>query len=136
VVMGSVTLQQSGTASGINSAIARSAILLSVAVLGAVHFAQFEQMASMNLDQLSLDPALETRMLAEFTKMGAAEIPCDISPSIAAALKAVITESFMSATRFVLMIAGGLSILAAIIAFVSIDRPRRESLLDSGDEQS
>jgi len=136
VVMGSVTLQQSGTASGINSAIARSAILLSVAVLGAVHFAQFEQMASMNLDQLSLDPALETRMRAELTKMGAAEIPGDTSPAIAAALKAVITESFMSATRFVLMIAGGLSILAAIIAFVSIDRPRRESLLDSGDEQS
>lgn len=134
VIMGSVALRHSGTASGINSAVARSAILLSVAVLGAIHFAQFEQAASASLSQLNLSAELEARMQAELFKMAAAGIPADTSPAIAAALDDLITESFMHATRFVLLIAGGLSILAAVIAFLLIDRPQRESLLDEGDD--
>ncbi len=129
VIMGSVALRHSATASGINSAVARSAILLSVAVLGAVHFAQFERSASERLDQLSLSAELDSHMRAELVKMAAARIPSDTPPSIATALEDLITGSFMFATRLVLIIAGGLSILAALIAFMYIDRPERDPLL-------
>ena len=132
VVMGSVELKQSGIASGINSAVARSAILLSVAVLGAIHFAHFERIATDALKKLALDPELEIRMQAELIKMAAAEIPGDTPKLVASAIHEVITGTFLQATRIVLLIAGALSILGAIIAFIYIGRPDRESLLDDG----
>ena len=132
VVMGSVELKQSGIASGINSAVARSAILLSVAVLGTIHFAQFERIATAGLNQLDLNPKLEIHMQAELINMAAAEIPDDTPRHTASAIHEVITGSFLQATRIILLIAGALSILGAIIAFIYIDRPDRESLLDDG----
>lgn len=124
VIMGSVELRQSGTASGINSAIARSAVLLSVAVLGAIHIDLFEQTAATGITALQLTPTLDAHMHAELSKMAAAEIPAEISPRITAAIREVIVNAFMHAARIVMMIAGGLSILGAAIAFFSIESLR------------
>jgi EmrB/QacA subfamily drug resistance transporter len=130
VVMGSVTLRRSGIASGINSAVARSAILLSVAVLGAIHFGQFERVATTGLEDLGLNDAARTHMQAQLINMAAAELPPHIDADTAQAIRRVVRESFMAGARIVMLISGFLSILAAIIAFLYIERPRRESLLE------
>ncbi len=130
VVMGSVELRHAGIASGINSAIARSAILLSVAILGSIHFAQFEQVANARLATLDLQPAVKTQMRAQLINMAAAEIPSLADPDTAQALHNVVVESFMQASRFIMRIAGAISILGALIAFIYVERPRRELLFD------
>ncbi len=128
VIMGSVDVSQSGTASGINSAVARTAILLSVGILGAIHIAQFESTASNALVELNLDAALEVHMHAELINMAAANIPHDIEPELQNAIHTVIVDSFMHAALVVTRIAGALSILGALIAFLAIGRlPREET---------
>jgi hypothetical protein len=125
-IMSSVEVSQSGTASGINSATARTAILFSVGILGAIHIAQFESRASIGLDALNLEPTLESQMYRELPKMAAAEIPTNIDVNIQNAIHKVIEYSFMDATHVVTRIAGTLAILGALIAFVGIGtiRPR------------
>jgi hypothetical protein len=128
VIMGSVDVSQSGTASGINSAVARTAILLSVGILGAIHIAQFESTASNALVELNLDAALEVHMHAELINMAAANIPHDIEPELQNAIHTVVVDSFMHAALVVTRIAGALSILGALIAFLAIGRlPREET---------
>jgi len=132
VVMGSVELKQSGIASGINSAVARTATLLSVAVLGAIQFAAFETKANAGLDALDLRPDVEIHMRAQLVNMAAAEAPPDIDADLEQSFRAVIVDSFLYATRKIMLIAGVISILGAVIAFVFVDRPQRGSLLDGG----
>jgi hypothetical protein len=132
VVMGSVDPGQSGIASGINSAVARGAILLSVAVLGAIHFAQFERAASARLDELKLDPEIRSQMQQQLINMAAAEIPPEADAPTTQALREIIAGSFLYGARVVMLISGALSILGAFIAFVYIDRPQRDSPFGSG----
>jgi hypothetical protein len=120
VIMGSVDPSQSGIASGINSAIARSAILLSVAVLGAIHIAQFEQAAILGLATLDLPTTLESFMHSELINMAAAEIPSEASPEVREAIREVIVNAFMSAARIAMLIAAALSLCGGLIAFFAI----------------
>jgi EmrB/QacA subfamily drug resistance transporter len=120
VIMGSVDPSQSGIASGINSAIARSAILLSVAVLGAIHIAQFEQAAILGLAALDLPATLESTMHAELINMAAAEIPGNASPEVREAIHDVIVNAFMSAARIAILIAAALSLSGGLIAFYAL----------------
>lgn len=130
VVVGSVELSHSATASGINSAVARSAILLSVAVLGAIHFGLFKHAAILGLDQLALTPALDAYMRDQLINMAAAEVPNGTAAGVGDAIRAVIVGSFMYAARIVILIAGAISLLGAIIAFIFVDAPERTSLLN------
>ncbi|MFT4564758.1 MAG: hypothetical protein ACI9BW_004528 [Gammaproteobacteria bacterium] len=120
VIMGSVDPSQSGIASGINSAIARSAILLSVAVLGAIHITQFEQAAIAGLAALDLPAALANHMHSELINVAAAEIPSSATPEVREAIRNVIVDAFMSAARVAILIAAALSLCGGIIAFFAI----------------
>jgi len=104
--------------------------LLSVAILGSIHFAQFEQLANARLATLDLQPAVKTQMHAQLINMAAAEIPSLADPDTAQALHNVVVECFMQASRFIMRIAGAISILGALIAFIYVERPRRELLFD------
>jgi hypothetical protein len=124
VVMGAVDIRQSGIASGVNSAVARGAVLLSVAVMGAVHFAAFERTADAAIDDLPLSAAVATHMHRELINMAAAEIPAEVDADTRARLRTAIDESFLHAARQVMWLAGLLAIAGALIAFVYIERPR------------
>ena len=124
VVMGEVSLNQSGLASGINSAVARSAILLSVATLGAIHYTTFFDHAAAALAELALDPADRAFARGELINMAAAKLPANIDIASAQALRAAIEDSFVHAVRLTMLIAAGLSLLAALVAFILIEQPR------------
>ena len=117
VVMGTVELKQSGTASGVNSAVARSAILLSVAVLGAIHYGVFERAATAALDAMRLDPELAAYLHAELINMAAIEIPASVAPATRSAVGVVIDTAFLRAARVVMMIASVLALAGAYVVY-------------------
>jgi len=124
VVMGAVELRQSGIASGVNSAVARSAILLSVAVMGAIHIAAFERTADAAIGALQLGAATVAYMHDQLINMAAADIPTDLPDATREALAGIIRESFLSAARKVMVISGLLALAGAAIAFRYVDRPQ------------
>lgn len=130
VVTGAVDIRQSGTASGVNSAVARSAILLSVAVLGAIHYGVFERAATAGLDALRLEPALVSHLRRELINMAALEIPASAPPATRAAIAAVIDTAFLRAANCVMLIAGALALAGAYVVYRyvgSVTPPARHS---------
>lgn len=122
VVMGSVEVRYSGTASGVNSAVARSAILLSVAVLGAIQFVAFERAATDGLAALPLGDDTATFMRNELVNMAAAEIPAALSDDTRSAIRSVIDNAFLSAAKIVIMMSGLLALVAAAITWRWVER--------------
>lgn len=131
VVVGAVPLSQSGLASGVNSAIARSAVLLSVAIMGAIHYAIFEYLMLIGLSEMTLDASANAAMRSELIKMAAASIPRTLSTLEQIALRELIDLSFLRASSRVMLIAGALSLLAAIIAFGFVGNSRAQRLSDA-----
>jgi EmrB/QacA subfamily drug resistance transporter len=122
VVMGSVDVKQSGTASGVNSAVARSAILLSVAVLGAIHYGVFEQSASQQLANITLDSQLAAHLQRELINMAAIDIPATVAPATRATISGIIDAAFLSAARLVMAIAGMLALAGAFVVYRYVGR--------------
>lgn len=125
VVMGAVDVKQSGTASGVNSAVARSAILLSVAVLGAIHYGVFEHSASAQLGDIALEPQLAAELQRELINMAAIDIPAHLAPATRAAISDIIDTAFLRGARLVMMIAAVLALIGAFVVYryVGLERP-------------
>lgn len=113
VVMGAVDVKHSGIASGVNSAVARSAILLSVAVLGAIHYGVFERAAAARFATLELEPGLAAYLQRELINMAAIEIPENVDPATRTAVADVINTAFLRGARLVMLIAGLLALAGA-----------------------
>jgi predicted MFS family arabinose efflux permease len=116
-VMNAVGQGHSGIASGVNNAVARTAGLLAVAVLGLVMSHSFNgsfdrQMAGA---QISADVARE--MSGQRAKLGGMTIPASADAATAARLRSVIDESFVAGFRGVMLIASILALLAAASAW-------------------
>ena len=122
VVVGAVDVRYSATASGINSAVARTATLLSIAVLGAVHFQVFETQASRAIDQLGLAREAAGALRGELINMAAARIPETLDPDMRDTVRSLLDAAFLAGTRSVVAIAGALALAAAVIAFRRVER--------------
>lgn len=70
VVMNSVEQERAGTASGINNAVARVAVVLAVAVLGAVMAAAFAHSLRLSLDGLQLNAGVVQQLESNVAKLG------------------------------------------------------------------
>ena len=127
VVVGDVDVSLSGVASGINSAVARSATLLSVAALGAVHFASFDNAAQLLIADIDLTPATTAALHAELIHLTAAEIPAHVPTATRLLIESALDQAFLHATRKVAFLAGSLAIAAALIAFIFIGGTRSAS---------
>jgi EmrB/QacA subfamily drug resistance transporter len=112
-VMNAVPESESGLASGINNAFSRLASLLAVAVFGAVLVTVFNHALDRRLDQLTLLPAVRTRIDSARPLLAAAQNP---NPAVQRA----IAESFLTGYCVVIWIAAGLAILSAMTAWVLI----------------
>lgn len=117
VVMGTVGVKQSGIASGVNSAVARSAILLSVAVLGAIHYGVFERTAAAQFAALALEPGLASYLRGELINMAAIDIPASVDATTRTAVAAAVDTAFLQAARLVMLIAGMLALTGAFVVY-------------------
>jgi len=126
-VMGAVKTSQAGLASGINNAVARTAGLLSIAVLSLVISAAFNRSLTQRLATLLIPPQVQQMLDPQRNKLAGAEVPPGLSHEMSAAIHRAIAESFVDSFRLVMVIAVLLALASAIVAFVMIqDKSHRE----------
>lgn len=121
-VMGSAPPGSSGTASGINNAVARTAGVLAVAILGSVALVMFGQSLDNRTRDLPLSDAARLELRAEARSLAAAQPPAVLTDALALEVQTAIRWSFVDAFRLVVVIAGALGWLGALLAALTIER--------------
>jgi EmrB/QacA subfamily drug resistance transporter len=127
-IMSAVKTQQAGVASGINNAVARTAGLLSIALLSPFVASVFNAKLDVKLVQLQVSPVVQQLLAPERIKLVGARVPPGLSEAVSATLRRAIAESFVSSFRAVMGIAAGLAIASAIVAALMI-RPQNPKSL-------
>lgn len=117
VVMGAVDQNLAGTASGINNAVARVAGLLAIAVLGMVMFGLFSHYLNEQLTESGLPVDLMRAVQSNEIKLAAITVPKELDSTVAAKLRSLIDEAFVSAFRLIMLICAGLSVASSRFAW-------------------
>jgi EmrB/QacA subfamily drug resistance transporter len=120
-VMNAVPNRHSGTASGINNAVSRTAGLLAIAIFGVFMHNTFNLNLNSHLSSLAIAEETQQQLSQERSKLAAAEIPGGISQEKQQALQQAIDQSFIAGFRLVMFIAAGLALVSAALAAVLID---------------
>lgn len=123
-VMGSAPAESSGTASGINNAVARTAGVLAVAIIGSIALFVFSNNLEAQTAGLNLTETSRTELRAEASKMGEAQAPASLSGDEKTGVQTAIRWAFVDTFRFVAVVAGVLAWLSALLAWVLVDRGR------------
>ncbi len=121
-VMGAVKVRQAGIASGINNAVARTAGLLSIAVLSIVVLNAFNYGLDRRLASLGIPPEVLHMLDEQRIKLAGAEVPAGVSVEVSMMLRKAIAESFVDSFRLVMFIAVGLALASALIALLMIKK--------------
>jgi EmrB/QacA subfamily drug resistance transporter len=124
-VMNSVPAERAGTASGTNNAVSRLAGVLSIAALGIVMLATFNQHFSTRLDRIDLEPQIRLAIESQRVKLAAIEIPQGVDTRLREEITQAINDSFVAGFRLVMIAASGLAILSSATAkFMIEDKPK------------
>jgi hypothetical protein len=122
-------VRQAGIASGINNAVARTAGLLAIAVLGLVVAQVFNRRLDTRLAALAV-PTDVLRLLADQrVKLAGAEIPNSVAGSLRSAIEQAIDQSYIDSFRLTMLIAAGLALASAIAAAAMIQNQPQGDLL-------
>lgn len=121
-VMNSVAQTRVGIASGVNNAVARTAGLLAIAVLGIVMLQSFDRALDARVAELSLPANARKSLEEQRNKLAAAEVSSS-EPEVRDAVKKAIAWSFVDAFRRVMLMGAGLAAASAITALALI-KPR------------
>ena len=122
-VMGSVPQNHAGLASGVNNAVARTAGLIAIAVLGIVMLHVFRNALDRHLHESAFPEATTESIRTQSNKLGAIEIPRDQDPATQQSIRRAIDESFVSGFRVVMLLGATLAVSSALAAFVFIRTP-------------
>jgi EmrB/QacA subfamily drug resistance transporter len=128
VVMSSLGQDRAGIASGVNNAIARSAGLIAIAVLGIVMLQVFTAQFSRRMSAWDLPPAVSQALLHQRTRLAAITIPTDDAPGMAATIRRGIDESFVAGFRAVMALGSifALASSASAVLFIRSSVPRNQ----------
>jgi EmrB/QacA subfamily drug resistance transporter len=119
-VLGAVEKRHAGIASGINTAVSRSAGLLAIAALGVLMLGLFGRGLDRRLAKIDLSPAARQAMLEKRERLAAMEIPAGIAEPARAQARAAVDGAFLDGFRGVMLAAAGLALLAAISGWALI----------------
>jgi EmrB/QacA subfamily drug resistance transporter len=120
VVMGSVDPDRSGTASGINNAVARVAGVLAVAVLGIAAVKAFSSSLNHSLARLEIPPSILHAIQSNEIRLAGLQLPAGLDADTAAMISASVSQAFVFAFRMVMLICAGLSMASAIVVWLTI----------------
>jgi len=116
-VMGSVAENRVGVASGVNNAVARTAGLIAIAVLGIVMLHLFDRQLGRQLAESKLPKTVAESLLAQHIKLAAIPLPQSESWQTQQVIRHAIQESFLFGFRAVSVICALLAALAAASAW-------------------
>jgi hypothetical protein len=119
-VMNSVAQNRVGIASGVNNAIARTAGLLAIAVLGIVMLQLFKTELNRRLVASNVPSSVAQSVEAQSAKLGGIVIPQDEDPSTQQLIQHAIEGSFVFGFRAVMLIGVALSAASAVTALLLI----------------
>jgi EmrB/QacA subfamily drug resistance transporter len=122
VVMGAVSDDNTGAASGINNAVARVASVLAIAVLGLVMLGAFRASLTAGVVRLGLLEASVATIESRSADLAELAPPAELSLEQRVALERVVDESFGAGLRMVILCCVGLSLASALTAWFVIPR--------------
>lgn len=123
-VMGSVSEDQAGTASGINNAVSRTAGLLAIAVFGVVMLYAFSHELNQQLNQANFDEQLKSSILEQRVKLAGLEAPSGSDPTVQQSVKQIVAGSFVFGFRVVMLTYAALALASALSAWWLIGKSR------------
>ncbi|HKS03903.1 MAG TPA: MFS transporter, partial [Chthoniobacterales bacterium] len=115
-VMSSLTQDRAGIASGVNNAIARTASLVAIAVLGVVMLQVFKTNLDRRLQVSNLPISISQSLQSQSIKLAAIDVPENLNPETQQSIRRAIDESFVSAFRWVTLIGAVLAAGGAVTA--------------------
>lgn len=118
----SVEPRFSGAASGVNNAIARTAGLMAVAVLGAIVVSIFSLHLNEMISSSSLAYGDQVQILSQADKLGGIVIPEGFDESSRNLAVNAVKESFIYGFRWAMWVCAGLALAGAVISFLTIER--------------
>ncbi|MCL4562234.1 MAG: MFS transporter [Chloroflexi bacterium] len=121
-VMGSVARNYSGTASGINNAVSRTAGVLTIAIVGSIALVVFGSSLQEHTSQLALSPEAQASLQVEAQNLGETSVPSQVAPSQAAAVADSIHLAFVGTFRLVALICAGMAWLSALLAAILVEK--------------
>src|SRR5207249_10876332 len=124
-VMSSVAQNRAGVASGVNNAVARTAGLIAIAVLGIVMFQVFKSGLDQRLSNWKLPESATQSLHDQSTKLAAIAVAADQDSETREVIRRAIDESFVSGFRIVMAIGAALAIASAITALTFIETTSR-----------
>jgi hypothetical protein len=123
-VMGAVSRQHSGVASGVNNAISEAAGLLTVAVFGLAMSAAFDRGLDRRLTESKVAPQVREEIRSQESKLAAIEIAPRIAAAQRTTLTQAINESFVDGFRLVMALGAALALLSAVCAWATLSSKR------------
>ena len=121
-VMNAVEVSFSGTASGVNNAVSRVGGLLAIAVLGIVILYSFNSHLDAQMDVNGVPADVRETFEDERIKLAGAEIPLTLGDEMKAKLEGMVRGAYVKGFHLVLYIAASLSLMSAIVAWLTIGR--------------
>jgi MFS family permease len=115
-VMNSIGQNRAGTASGVNNAVARTASLIAIAVLGVVMLYVFKTNLDHRLMSANLPASVAQSLKTQSIKLAAIDIPENVNPETHQLIRRAIDESFVSGFRWLMMIGAALAAASAVTA--------------------
>jgi hypothetical protein len=119
-VMGSVAENHAGIASGVNNAVARTAGLIAIAVLGIVMLHVFNHALDRRLAEWNLPTSVTRSLEMQRTKLAGIAIPEDQDPATQQRIRRAIDESFVFGFRAVMAMGAALAVASAATALIFI----------------
>jgi EmrB/QacA subfamily drug resistance transporter len=123
-LMGAVSEQRAGVASGINNAVSRIAGMLAVALLGAVAVGVYGATLKERMTDLRVPAEVRRELEQEVPKLAEAEVPPQIQGARRQVLEQALNESFVRSFRVAMLTAAGLTLVGALCAGLTIESAR------------
>ena len=127
-VMSSVPQSRAGIASGVNNAVARTAGLIAIAVLGIMMLNVFRGELNRQLEQSQLSPAIVSSVAAQSTRLAAITIPHNLDPTTQQFVRRAIDHSFIGGFHAIMVIGAALALSGAVSALIFFRAPSRAAV--------
>jgi EmrB/QacA subfamily drug resistance transporter len=121
-VMGSVSSEKLGLASGINSTLSRLTAVLAVTVMGAVMLARFDSSLTARVADLQLPAEAMAQLGNESAKLAEAQPPFGLDEATSGSVRQAIRAAFVDGFRVIALLAAALSGLAALVAVLLLEK--------------